>query len=626
MRNNKPYRGVQKERTQPGALWAPGDRPAPSEQLVDFANSFYECLNTPSSLACAILLNAGEYAQLVEKSVDPSAYVDSRVFRDDYAAVNLLRKFPHFCTGIDKRGVATKKFWESEDRCRETNRYLRSLRSGSDTSESASLVNRVLFTASRKILRVLGESPGTRWLDLAQFGPGATSHVTGSEVAFYNKYSADLGVSHRALHWAMVSIAQRPTWCSHLVGVDLDGPCVPLPGNFDLVEANKVTFVPKDAKTERPIAIEPHLNIFLQKGVGALMRERLLNRAGIDLRQHQRQNAVLARFGSITGGLATLDLSSASDTVSLELVRDLLPDDWFSLLFSLRSGYGELDGSVFKYEKFSSMGNGYTFELESLIFWALAQSVIDLEFEGEGVCFAYGDDLIVPSEAFDIVVNALQLLGFEVNTKKSFSTGYFRESCGRDYFDGDLVRPIFIKDEIDDVQRLLQTANAVRRLAHDRCSRSGCDRQLLKCYNLLVSWIPKSLRLRGPECLGDSVLTSNWDEASPRQARDGLEGWEIRKFVFVPFKRGFTSYKQALSHVLCAAPPDPASRQDKDPDSECNREDVFRDRMSSDTLTNVVRLTDSDDTSPTQGKYTLRGRGRYVIRRGPGFDSLRCIV
>jgi hypothetical protein len=570
--------------------------------LEDFANSFYECLDSPFGLSCAILLNAGEYKQLVEKSVSPDMFADSLEFRDAYAAVNLLRKFPHFCTGIDKQAVAIEKFWESEDNCRATNRYLRQVRGGSDASESASLVNRILFTASRKILHVLGESPSARWLDLAQFGPGATSHTTGPEVAFYNKYSDNLGVSHRALHWAMLCIAQRPIWCSHLIGVQIDGPTIPLAGNFDIVNANKVTFVPKDAKTERPIAIEPHLNIFLQKGVGALMRERLLQRAGIDLRRHQSQNAILARFGSISGGLATLDLSSASDTVAFELVRDLLPPDWFALLCDLRSEYGELNGSVVRYEKFSSMGNGYTFELESLIFWALAQSVVDLEFSGEGVCFAYGDDLIVPSEAFDIVVNSLQLLGFEVNTKKSFSTGYFRESCGRDYHDGLLVRPIFIKDEIDDVQRLLQTANAVRRLAHDRCNRSGCDRRLLKCYRLLVSWIPKPLRLRGPECFGDSVLVSNWDEACPLPANDGWEGWQIRRFVFEPSTRGFSSYRPGLCHVLCAASGPDSSRN---PYLPLNH-----------TLTRVMSEKDENDMPPTRGRYILRGRGRYVIRRG----------
>jgi len=48
----------------------------------------------------------------------------------------------------------------------------------------------------------------------------------------------------------------------------------------------------------------------------------------------------------------------------------------------------------------------------------------------------YGDDIIVPVEYVQSVMQALETFGFRVNKSKSFWNGKFRESCGRDYYDG----------------------------------------------------------------------------------------------------------------------------------------------------------------------------------------------
>jgi len=100
------------------------------------------------------------------------------------------------------------------------------------------------------------------------------------------------------------------------------------------------------------------------------------------------------------------------------------------------------DGKWVFNEKFSSMGNGFTFELETMIFWAAISSVSD------GLISVYGDDLIIESAYYHDVISALDLLGFTPNGEKSFYQGKFRESCGADYWDGNEVRPCYLKSDL----------------------------------------------------------------------------------------------------------------------------------------------------------------------------------
>jgi hypothetical protein len=48
----------------------------------------------------------------------------------------------------------------------------------------------------------------------------------------------------------------------------------------------------------------------------------------------------------------------------------------------------------------------------------------------------FGDDIIVPREYVLSVVDELHTFGYVVNVGKSYWTGRFRESCGREYYDG----------------------------------------------------------------------------------------------------------------------------------------------------------------------------------------------
>lgn len=166
---------------------------------------------------------------------------------------------------------------------------------------------------------------------------------------------------------------------------------------------------------------------------------RRLRSFGIDL-TNQALNQELARKGSIDGSLATLDLSNASDTIATELVRRLLPPDWFQLLMDIRSPHYLEKGEWHENHSFSSQGNAFTFPLETLIFWALGKVTCDF-------IHVYGDDIICDTASYHDLVELLEVCGFTCNLEKSFASGPFRESCGADYINGVDVRPIYYKED-----------------------------------------------------------------------------------------------------------------------------------------------------------------------------------
>lgn len=202
---------------------------------------------------------------------------------------------------------------------------------------------------------------------------------------------------------------------------------------------NRVTMVPKSWKTHRTIACEPDGNIPFQLAFDSFCKSRLKRVAKIDLSDQER-NQELSRQGSLDGSLATIDLAAASDSLSWNLVCWLLPDDWFKYVDDLRAPFYKLDDRLRKYEKFSSMGNGTTFPLETLIFAAACHAV------GSERYSVYGDDIIIETELVPAVMRVLRFIGFVPNHEKSFSDGPFRESCGANWYNGLDVTPYYIRD------------------------------------------------------------------------------------------------------------------------------------------------------------------------------------
>lgn len=279
---------------------------------------------------------------------------------------------------------------------------------------------------------------------------------------------------------------------------------------------NRVTTVPKDYRTDRPIAVEPTLGIMLQLGVDGFVRKRL-KRWRIDL-DDQSRNQALAKLGSV--GLsklkpATIDLSNASDTVSLRLCKMFLDTDWFNYLCDLRSPKGKLpDGRILRYAKISSMGNGYTFAIESLVFAAVCYAVSKryFGFYHRELISVYGDDIIVPEVIANEVCVRLEQCGLHINRRKSFLTGNVKESCGADWIDGNNVRPIHLKAKPENVCDLFAHRNLLSRWAHLHLGIS-----LEATDALYRKWIPEHLMMTGP--FSDEEFSSYWHSSTPEIGR-----------------------------------------------------------------------------------------------------------
>ncbi len=534
---------------------SPVSRKLSETTMQSVSSDIFEAIDTPRSLAAYILLKNREYAQLVSLEINPDNYSHSSQFADDYLVTKLLSKYPDFShEDLDPEKAASLSFFKFEDACRLTNEKFRLLRLDPflwDPQMAA-----IFKLAQRKIRHVLGIPDLDKISSGFGWGPGATTSASGNLTSAYVKFSKRLDVTSDSLVMGHCCVNSTPSWVNCLLQTD-EFPSVDariLPSAFNVVKGNEIVFVPKNAKTHRIIAKEPHVNSYLQKGFGREIRRLLRVHAGVDLKD-QTYNQRLAKSGSLSGDLATIDLQGASDTISQELVRFLLPGSWYGLLDQIRSKHGFLrkENAWFCYHKFSSMGNACTFELESLIFWALCKSCLEIN-GGEQTCNVYGDDIIVPCMHYEPVVKVLNFAGFSVNESKSFSSGCFRESCGKDYYLGTDVRPIFFKENISNVESLFKLANSIRRYSHRRNFNYGCDRRFLACWQHVLDRIPEHFRnLKIPEGFGDVGLLSNFDEACPSRPQKGWDGFLFKGLIRLPVKEvmrdGHAGYTATLSAI-----------------------------------------------------------------------------
>lgn len=479
-------------------------------------------LDTPRSLTCAILLRYEEMDQLVSLTVDPRSYdpVDWRVgrrrlsdpicmegiarFRKDIQATEFLRKCDGLATSYDLEERAVEGFYASEKQCKQTNDLLQFLLELPVSKTKLEKRMRLVVEKARTWLKAtLGSLPEV--LD-GRFGPGATfeSNTWGwsrRNATAYDKLSCTPCITPAAAYLEDVCLWQHPigkAWANAV-------PDRWIPR----VRGNRFTTAPKDATKRRGICIEPGANLIMQLAVGGVLRSRL-KRAGIDLISGQDLHRLLAQLASELGHLATIDLSNASDTVAYLLVKLLFPADWFALLDSLRSPMTYLEtnghGRWVKLEKFSSMGNGFTFELETLLFCAL------LHAAGCNIgtdTYVYGDDIICPTERSADALAILRAFGFTPNPRKTFTQGWFRESCGGDFFAGQAVRPYYMKELPDDATSWIGVANGLW-----RSSKRLELPAMLAARNNALDNVPSDIRrCRGPEALGDLVVTDD-DEAT----------------------------------------------------------------------------------------------------------------
>lgn len=521
------------------------NRPLPRGTVVSAVLQILKSLKTPLASIAASYLEKREFGSVIGLGVNPADYQDPLTFRSEYLATEVLSKYP-FNIGIDRAWEAISLFRRGEASCSNLNaRILTRTWHLSMPSVHYDLILR----SREKIRRWLGTLDLNELPEKCGFGPGATFGIKRSEADVASKLLRDLQTTPGNYALADVLVKWYSGWDGALYRDHAR--------MFNVVRGSRITTVPKDAKKDRLIAIEPGLNIFVQKGIGAMIRDRLRKNAGLDLSQCWQENQELARKGAATGSHATIDLKSASDMISHRLVEFLLPEEWMDLINTARSRQALLpDGSWVSLQKVSSMGNGATFELESMIFYALALTVAEHTC-GRGVSrnvTVFGDDIVVPAEASTLLLEVLGSCGFEPNQKKSYVTGPFRESCGKHYFGGLDVTPFYVRKVDNSALALIRLLNRFREWAWNF---SGPYEHLRPLYDELRKKLPRGLRRPSiPYGYGDFGLWGSFDEATPTSVRltaDYMwhEGWECR--VLLPVTkdapdRGYFSALATLYH------------------------------------------------------------------------------
>lgn len=493
---------------------------------------YCEDVTTPRSLAVFMMVRAGEWDQLVQLKTDPGNYRDSESYWLDASVTAFFKKTEDLPTTFDRDKVAVDNFWKSERSCLRTNLRFAPFLENCLNDNTEEGVFGFFVKVRKEVRRLLGVAPQISDLE-GRFGPGATYGDPGRLSTIPDKMSSRPTLTPRAypllVPWTLTA------WARALLV---------LGNSLEVVDGNRFVTVPKDCQKSRGIAIEPSINVFYQLALGSVIRRRLL-RWGLDLsgsaisvEMQKRPSYYLKKVrpgrpdgqsihkrvaceASISGHFATLDLSNASDTVSLNLVRFLVPLDWFSLLNDLRSPTTLIGGQVVRLEKFSSMGNGFTFELETAIFACIAR--VACQESGFQVVpgkdlFVYGDDIIIPTDASRNAIAALRWAGFEVNSEKSFVSGPFRESCGGDYFRGVDVRPFYLKELPYEPQHYIAIANGIRRMAGT--TRTGSLRwdTCRRFWFGILDALPTDVRgCRGPKDLGDLVICDDQSRWQTRQ-------------------------------------------------------------------------------------------------------------
>lgn len=513
-----------------------------SPEVKRLAASIWKAIGSPLSTELKVMLDEGDWVGIAQKRVEPRDYTDAANYFLDAQASSLLRKYEALPTSKpDRRRKALENWSKGEAECYKTNERLSPYLEGMTHPDCNGEVYRHVVGIRKIVDSVLGKAPSMDALS-GKFGPGATFSDPSVRSTVADKMNTVSSLTSGA-KWFILPWMQTKWGRLSASSSPQRSPV--------FVRGNRFSVAPKDALKDRAIAAEPSINVYFQLALGSAVRP-LLKKVGIDLDGGQDVHRQVACEASISGLFATLDLSNASDTVAYNLVRLLLPPDWFTLFDELRSSHTRFsprdlprlpvngDSATkawVKLEKFSSMGNGFTFELETLVFFAIVKYIEMCFRDGDdSLTLVYGDDIICNTDIVPAVIQALRFFGFTLNEEKSFSVGPFRESCGGDFFFGQAVRPYFLKEDLFEPQHFIAAANALRACAE--ASPQGFALVRSAWFGLLDS-LPTDIRhCRGPSGLGDVVIH---DEVSKWSTRWRSQTKYVRvyrpcRYLTVPFK------------------------------------------------------------------------------------------
>lgn len=510
-------------------------------------------------------------------------------FRTSYLLEECFSKFTRLDPeGAQKRKSSAIELWlRTEDRNRRTNIRLYSDSTSFRTSKGSISSDAILDFARREIKRIIGDELPEDIL-FGMYSGGASSSLPRRSGRPAKKFVDGAHVTADAAPYLNRLLEEVPIW-GEIRAFD----------SYRVVRGNVMFTVPKNSDIDRVACKEPDVNTFLQKSVGDYFRLRLRRRAGINLNDQSINQGLAQR--AVAEDLCTVDLSAASDSVTRALVHILLPTEWATYLDDIRSKETLIGEEWHENEMFSSMGNGFTFELESLLFYSLARSVA---YHGgfKGRISVYGDDIIIPNKAFKLLKAVFGFVGLIVNSDKShFSPSLFRESCGGHYYDGLCVKPFYVKEPISSIPRLIHFLNNLRRWS---IGHKGDGTALYLFWKKLSKLVPE--RFHGGQDMSDigSLVT-------PRKP------WSERKLC--PYlRKGY--YKLV---PLSVEESEPAASAAGAYLAWLNASHSRSDPLSIPGLITLERLIEEQLRDPTvTSTYTrsVRGRFRPVRNRGELLD------
>lgn len=467
-----------------------------SYDTEQFLHLYWQDIGSPLALKLSELVKQRNFkliGHILSTFDNTSISTPERLLRARLS-IDIIKKADYLPMNIDRQASCIKTWAEAEAKCRKTN--LDVWYASVNHSKANTLLMTYIPRVARFIAKVLGQKPNMDTI-FQGFGPGATLSNSRSKNSTVQKLSITTpSISRGALfYYALLPRRLRDLWRWD---------------KLDIVRVNRFEMVPKSYKTDRAIAIEPLVDASIQRSFG-LQIARRLRYWGIDTRTAPEKHKELAKASSVNiASWATLDLSSASDTISKELVRAILPREWYDALSKCRAEQTDLSAVFAEHremlgtyginqpihlnEKFSSMGNGYSFELETLIFFAICSCVVGDHTK----VHVFGDDIIVPRMSAKDVIPVLESFGFIINTEKSFyQEGVaFRESCGGDYLNGVDVKGVTLKTEPSCINDWYDIHNRL----WVKQQEIGFD--FRRTLNYCRSRVPRRLRFDIPEYLG----------------------------------------------------------------------------------------------------------------------------
>jgi hypothetical protein len=382
-----------------------------------------------------------------------------------------------------------------------------------------------------------------------KFGPGATAE--------YGRIPALTKAKQ------LVYDEERVRHICELFYCDTDDLMVGAPGEASYT--NRIIFVPKNALKHRIISAEPTWLTWLQQAIKNPLYDYVENHpAMFTWFSDQSKSRRYAQLGSLDGSYATIDFSSASDSITVPLVRGVYANLALrELLLGTRSTMARMpDDTIVPLTKFAPMGSATCFVTMDIILLSICELSVRMTTGHHGKkndYVVYGDDVAIRSEYTECFLSLCDRLHLKINKDKSYAdpkgTRLYRESCGIECLDGVDITPVRYSRFQEPI---LATAPIDRKWWEstiDLMNRLLTERHYLHTRSAIVELIKYSISRGRPS--RRAVSQSIWHHALRIDESDYIAGQDGPLAIVVPDNTA-TNFRCRYRQVNSAKDAEPA--------------------------------------------------------------------